>query len=62
MCIGREAKKLFHKVEKLNGRNKDLDTQKEILKDILNLSKDIDKILKVSHSELNNYYIGAAFL
>ncbi|MFD2444162.1 nucleotidyltransferase family protein [Bacillus sp. CGMCC 1.16607] len=53
---------MFHKLEKLNGRNKDLDTQKEILKYILNLSENIDKILKVSDSELINYYIGAGAL
>ncbi|MEJ3719913.1 nucleotidyltransferase family protein [Paenibacillus polymyxa] len=52
---------MFHKV-KMNGRNKDIDTQKEILKEILNLSENIDKILNVSHSELNNYYIGAGYL
>ncbi|WP_225999255.1 nucleotidyltransferase family protein [Paenibacillus sp. BJ-4] len=56
---------MFHKVEKIekmNGYNKNIDTQKEILKDILNLSENIDKVLKVSHSELDNYYIGAGCL
>ncbi|MFY4774941.1 nucleotidyltransferase family protein [Metabacillus sp. RGM 3146] len=53
---------MIHKVEKMNGHNKDINSQKEILKEILNLSKNMQKVLEISQSELNNYYIGAGCL
>ncbi|UJL47098.1 nucleotidyltransferase family protein [Virgibacillus sp. NKC19-16] len=53
---------MIDKAVKMNGFNKDIDTQKVILKDILNLSEDLRQALKTSQLELKNYYIGAGFL
>ncbi len=53
---------MIDKVEKINGFNKDIDTQKEILKEILILNENMQRVLETLQSELNNYYIGAGFL
>lgn len=46
----------------LNGLNKDLNSQIEILENILTLNENIEKVLKVSQLEFDHYYVGAGSL
>ncbi|KMM39705.1 hypothetical protein AB986_08770 [Alkalihalobacillus macyae] len=42
--------------------NKDVNSQIEILENILNLNENIEKVLKVSQLEFDHYYVGAGSL
>lgn len=46
----------------MNGMNKDVNSQIEILENILNLNENIEKVLKVSQLEFDYYYVGAGSL
>ncbi|MDQ0483908.1 nucleotidyltransferase family protein [Guptibacillus hwajinpoensis] len=46
----------------MNGINKDLSSQIEILENILNLNENIEKVLNVSQLEFDHYYVGAGSL
>ncbi|WP_394173380.1 nucleotidyltransferase family protein [Guptibacillus hwajinpoensis] len=46
----------------MNGLNKDVNSQIEILETILNLNENIEKVLKVSQLEFDHYYVGAGSL
>ncbi|WP_053216094.1 nucleotidyltransferase family protein [Guptibacillus hwajinpoensis] len=46
----------------MNGLNKDVNSQIEILENILNLNENIEKVLKVSQLEFDHYYVGAGSL
>ncbi|MDP4549576.1 nucleotidyltransferase family protein [Alkalihalobacillus macyae] len=46
----------------MNGINKDVNSQVEILENILNLNENIEKVLKVSQIEFDHYYVGAGSL
>ncbi|WP_270181053.1 nucleotidyltransferase family protein [Alkalihalobacillus sp. CinArs1] len=42
-----------------SGRNLDLQSQMEMLEDIVHKNETIERVLNVAHAELENYYIGA---
>lgn len=47
---------------KMIGRNTDLNMQKETLEEILSMNNNFEEVLKVSQTEIENYYLGAGNL